>query len=346
MSQIFDYYTYRVWCNTDSKWEEVVLSVPTGDPEPTAPTTCPTDTGHTIDTNQTTINNIQLADTVVVGNTPQVYTEKPMDTLYHIYAHDFCKPWTWYMESTLKTDEIHNITGTPTTVTLGEATPIWLKGRDLMNSHLISTYDFDVRVNDVAKTEQDYVHYKNLYQIDGGAEDWSQHPGDYYYDRENNNLVFHTPLVDGDVVKITYYYVDNTKSERSRFRVQSPASHPNHYVKIETIEVDFSTDIKLRDTAVFQLWAGGGASLQMDKRYYKMDNYRADSVRPNPATAACGGVGERGMNSDGRTYTWDYISAFPIKSSLGMWLDIFLEYNEAFGGDNATVTLYTKLIPE
>jgi len=41
---------YRLWCTTDSKWETVFL--PEGDPEPIL---CPTDTGHTVDTNLTSV---------------------------------------------------------------------------------------------------------------------------------------------------------------------------------------------------------------------------------------------------------------------------------------------------
>jgi len=43
-------YKYRVWCSTDSKWEYWLL-----DEGASAPTTCPTDTGHTIDGAKTVI---------------------------------------------------------------------------------------------------------------------------------------------------------------------------------------------------------------------------------------------------------------------------------------------------
>ena len=42
--------TYRVWCSTDSKWEFV-----TQDKGLAVPTVCPTNGGHTVDTNLTSI---------------------------------------------------------------------------------------------------------------------------------------------------------------------------------------------------------------------------------------------------------------------------------------------------
>ena len=48
---------YRVWCSTDSKWEYWWIAE--GD---AAPTTCPTDTGHTVDSAKTTIVEIQATN--------------------------------------------------------------------------------------------------------------------------------------------------------------------------------------------------------------------------------------------------------------------------------------------
>jgi hypothetical protein len=51
---------YRVWCDTDSKYEYVWAE--------TAPTACPTDTGHTIDTSKTSIVESRGDDFVDISN--------------------------------------------------------------------------------------------------------------------------------------------------------------------------------------------------------------------------------------------------------------------------------------
>lgn len=53
---------YRVWCSTDSQWEYVWAEA--------APTTCPTDTGHTIDSGQTSIVGKLSEETVEVTQEP------------------------------------------------------------------------------------------------------------------------------------------------------------------------------------------------------------------------------------------------------------------------------------
>ena len=49
--------TYRIWCDTDSKWEYV-----TQDIDAAVPTVCPTDGGHTVDTDKTAITETNEAD--------------------------------------------------------------------------------------------------------------------------------------------------------------------------------------------------------------------------------------------------------------------------------------------
>jgi hypothetical protein len=54
-------YKYRVWCNTDSKYEYIWLE----DTE-AAPTTCPTDTNHVIDSAKTSVETVTATTQVEV----------------------------------------------------------------------------------------------------------------------------------------------------------------------------------------------------------------------------------------------------------------------------------------
>ena len=57
---------YKVWCNTDSKWEYVWLDV-----DAAVPVTCPTDpVGHTIDGNKTAVNDTTVGEDVSIGVFP------------------------------------------------------------------------------------------------------------------------------------------------------------------------------------------------------------------------------------------------------------------------------------
>jgi hypothetical protein len=69
---------YAIWCDTDSKWEYVLLE--DGDP---TPTTCPTDTGHTVDTDKVNIvETINYEITDVSGKEMIHQTSKPLGALY------------------------------------------------------------------------------------------------------------------------------------------------------------------------------------------------------------------------------------------------------------------------
>ena len=57
---------YRLWCNTESKWEYIIL-----EENENAPTTCPADPSHTIDTTKTSIiDSLEKANTKVEQQIP------------------------------------------------------------------------------------------------------------------------------------------------------------------------------------------------------------------------------------------------------------------------------------
>jgi hypothetical protein len=43
---------------------------------------------------------------------------------------------------------------------------------------------------------------------------------------------------------------------------------------------------------------------------------------------------------DTQGYPWRYKAGIVLKASLGAQIDIYLEHDEEFGGDEATATLY------
>jgi hypothetical protein len=345
-----DYYHFRVWCTTENAWVDSIVAVPAGDPEPAAPTTCPNDDAHTIDTNLTSIEYKQLQNAVAITNT--VHIDKPMDTLNHIYSHDFAKPETWYSSSVQADQYVFGAAVAGQTefslphnnvidLTHGKVT-----GEDFIKTPADGSYVPVVQVNDVVVAQQNDFHYGNnndpngVWRLDGA-------PGEIWFKPGYINA--------GDIVKVDYWYnpfdINNTAHNvsgnyYSLFKVTPPAGQ---YIKIESIEVQFTTNIEFNDTIVFKLTAAGGAFTVMEKRHKTMDNLQDDALRVNPQAAASGGTGPRGQTNATSVMTWDYISAFPIYSSQAMSMDIYLEHDQPFGPANnarATATVYTKLFDE
>ena len=99
-----DVYKYRIWCNTDSQYEYWYL-----DKDAAAPTTCPTDTGHSIDGAKTSVvetipNEIQLVN---VNNDPKVHpTVTATGNRAYWFSPDYTKKTSWFGSSVESYDEL------------------------------------------------------------------------------------------------------------------------------------------------------------------------------------------------------------------------------------------------
>jgi hypothetical protein len=211
-----------------------------------------------------------------------------------------------------------------------------MTGEDFLKDALGNDFRVKVKVNGSLKTEQN-PHYGS--------------GGDYTVDYDAGTITFTSALNVNDEVKVTYHYATTC------LLTIRPA--PGKKLVVSIVEVQFSADVEIRDTVVFQpygyvdvfapqyLQANGGPYPSGTKiplgnpvKYKSMSDYVNDALRAYPQYPAMGGEGWRGMPQPVYIMDWDYLRSKPLYSSAGMEIRIFLENDTPFGGYYATATFY------
>ena len=285
-------------------------------------------------------NGLLLSPTTADGR-QRFAVEKTDQSKKTLYSHDWTKPTTWYTTSVRVVDEVATDSGDHLTYVLVHQIIIdsyhgFITNEDFIKDDAGNSYRVSVKVNDVAKVEQD-PHYGS-----GGA---------YTVDYTLGKITFLAALQANDVVKVTYHYmVDST------FVVKPDAGKS---LLIDFAEVQFSDDIVLTDSAVFQpygyvdvfapqyLKANGGPldpgtliKLGNPSIYKTMNDYQNDAVKAYPVYPAMGGNGWRGMNRPVIVLDWDYVSSTLLRSDYGIEIHIKLHHDTPFGGTYGTATFY------
>ena len=194
-------------------------------------------------------------------------------------------------------------------------------------------YRVSVKVNGVAKTEQD-PHF--------GA------GGDYQINYAAGVVTFLAALIDTDEVTVTYHYATS-----SVFTIK-PA--PGKSLSLDLAEVQFSQDIQLNDSVVFQPYGYVQAfapqycpspypvntliPLGAPLIYKTMRDFMNDALKTYPVYPALGAGNWRGMAQPTVVFDWDYVRSTRLRSSLGMEIRVKLEHDTPFGGAFATATFY------
>lgn len=266
-----------------------------------------------------------------------IATTKPDATKVTLISHDWTDTTTWYETATRVADETTTNSGDNQRYLLAHTNIIdtyhgKISKEDYLKSADGYSYRVEVRVNDIIKTEQD-PHYGT--------------GGDYTIDYDDGYIDFLSPLDPADEVKATYYYMVD-----SVFTIK-PETDKN--LKIIYVEVQFSDDIILTDSVIFQpyglvdifapqLMPGvpSGTKIPLgDPTVYKtMTDYQNEAVKAYATYPALGGAGWRGNSHPIIVMDWDYISSTVLRYDYGMEVRISLQHNEPFEGWYATATFY------
>lgn len=276
---------------------------------------------------------------------PRVAFEKAIKPHPTFISHDWCKKTTWFATATRVVDEVAADSGDHLTYSLA-------------HQFVIDTYHGQLS-DEETLVDSGGHSYRVVVKVNGAAVD-EQDPhlgsgGDFTVDYAAGTISFLAALEPGDVVTVTYHYaVDST------FIVRPEAGKT---LVINSAEVQFASDVVLKDTAVFQpyglvdvfapqLVAGGfvptGTKIPLGapKKYKTMLDYYNDAKRAYPELPALGGSSWRGVQHKSVVLDWDYEGAIFLSSAAGMEVRIFLEHHEPFEGSFATATLYGTTEPE
>lgn len=266
-----------------------------------------------------------------------IATEKSDSTKVTIVSHNWADPCTWYQSSVRAVDEVATHVSDYQTYQVNTSIIDLYHGKvsdeDFLKDDDGYSYTVTVKVNDTTKTEQD-PHYST--------------GGDFTVDYLDGYIQFLSPLDPADVVKVTYHYATT-----SDFTVKPTAGKR---LKIVAVEVQFSVDIQMTDSCVFQPYgyveafapqyspvpypAGTLIPLGNASVYKTMSDYLNSSFKAYATYPAIGGNTWRGMTQDTVVMDWDYVSNTVLESSKGMRVVIKNQHDEALGGAYATATFY------
>lgn len=241
---------------------------------------------------------------------------KRLDTI----GINFCDPRTWYQEAVQVTDETLSDSGDGLTF-VPATSRVWIDvshGR-LSDEHLLSAYLPVMEVDDVEMVEDSPEENDN----------------DYTIDYMTGAVTFNSSQSGKTVVAKSYWYENG-----STFTLKPDSGK---ILTITSVEVQFSKDIELTDSCVFQPYVIGFP--YGDPKIYKtMQDYINEAEGSYPEIPQMGGSSWRGMSQPVHIFRWPYKerAITELKSSLQMEIRVFLQNNTHFDGSGAIPTFYGK----
>jgi len=243
-----------------------------------------------------------------------------------IVTYNWCDKCTWYQGSTRKTGQALTL-DSGTTYESGFANWIDLTHGRLYREDLVSA-DYLVKVYD------DGVELTP-------REPFATSGGDYTVDYENGKVTL-AAAPSGAVT------ADFSHENGSLFTI---APLEGKRLWVEESEVQFSSDIDIKDTIHFQAWAYNPADLPnkvpvTEKTTYKTAGDFVDEARGTyPQVPAFGGS-TRGLSQPHLVFPFKYLQLKELFYSLGLEIRIWLENDTEFGGERATATFYCTSMDE
>lgn len=285
---------------------------------------------------------ISLSNKSTADGRLRVAIEKSSIDSITYYSHNWCDKTTWYTMSTKVTNEVPVNSGDDLTFNLTNTDIIDLyHGKVQDEDDLVDSNDDSylaiVTLDTVAQVEED-PHHRHI---------TSAAHGDYVIDYEAGTVTFHSAVNPASIVRVSYYYATT-----SEFKIVPPT---NNTIQIESVELQFSQNITIRDTTQFITYGSvddfapelldnpypSGTIIPLRTKLYKtLYNYIGGSMRSYPAIPPLSISTWRGMQDPVSIFDWDYQRGLVLDSSKGMSITIKLEHNEEFGGSHASVTFY------
>jgi len=279
---------------------------------------------------------------MIVDNPPRtsrrfnrIQVEPPEAKRLDVVSINWCDRTTWYPSSVRVEDEVLADSGDSATYN-PETQRAWI---DVMHGKLTGEYSLRpmyqvvVKVNGTTKTENP-VGTSN---------------GDYSINYETGQVTFNSSLAPTDVVTASYNY------ENGSTWTIKPSD--GRTIRITTVEVQFSADLVLTDTVLFEAHglvdvfaphlvpavpSGTVIPLGNQAVYQVMQDYINEAERAYPSIPKLGGTGWRGMPQEVHIFRWPYSSrgTTDLVASMGLEIHIKLENDIPFEGEIGIVTFY------
>jgi hypothetical protein len=202
--------------------------------------------------------------------------------------------------------------------------------------------------DEIAKELEPTTKFEVKVYVDGVLQTmrapFSNTGGDYEVDYLNGKITFFIAQANVNVT------ADYTKVLSSSWKL---VPTEGRVLEINYAEIDTSSDIIMNDSIVFtaygyvdvfapELMPGipSGTQIPIDVTKYKtIRQLRQEAVGTTPAEPVLGGT-VRGVQTDWRTMPFRYRATRQLWALSGMYLEIKLENDQAFNGENATATFH------
>jgi hypothetical protein len=257
-----------------------------------------------------------------------------------LFTPNWCDRTTWHYKSVRVVDEVLDpqVIGVFTTY-------------DFLHQNVIDTYHGKISGEDYLK-DSDGNSYRVVVKVNGVIK-IERNPhfgtgGDYTIDYPLGTVTFTLPLSENDEVKVTYHYENG-----SEWTIKPDSGK---ILKIGKVEVQFSEDVNLTDSVVFQLYGvvdiwdpqlvpniyPSGTMIPIgDADVLKtIQDYINEANGSFPTIPIIGGNSWRGLSQKIQVFQWDYQSLTDISSKLRLEIRIKLEHDTPFNGTTATATFY------
>jgi hypothetical protein len=239
-------------------------------------------------------------------------------------------PSTWYGTSTRVAAAALTDSGDGLTWTSGDTWIDMTHGKLFDEDALVADtehgYAIEVKVDGAVKTE------RTPFATSGG---------DFTVDYRLGKVVFPSSQA-GKTVTATY-----SKMVDSVFAL---VPSEGKAIDIEEVEAQFSEDIVMNDTIVFEVWAYNPADLPNKvkiggTRYKNFKNFIDEALGSYPVIPAIGGS-VRGASHAIYGFPFRYGTVRTLSSAYGVELRVRLESDVPFGGEHATATFYCTVRTE
>lgn len=283
-------------------------------------------------------NNIPLVQPRTTNGLIRTSSEKTEITKKNFFTHNWADKTTWYTESVYVEDEVAT-TSDNTVYSLSHTFivdtfhgKIFLE--DFLKDSSNRSYRVSVKVNDVLKSEID--PHNNV--------------GDFTVNYNLGTITFNSTLSNSDIVKATYHYATT-----SGFYIRPDT---NKKLSISIAEVQFSEDIILTDSIVFQAYGyvdvfaphlvsvlGSGTKIPLEDPvvYKTISDFQSDAFKAYPSYPAISASTWRGMSQKLMVFDWDYISSTSLFAKYGMEIKVSLDHDLPYSGSYASASFYCSM---
>jgi hypothetical protein len=258
-----------------------------------------------------------------VTETSSVYVQPKESVSTRMITHNWCDPTTWFGRAARK-DAVALTNPTGDGIRWVSPDKHWIDlnhGRYPQENGIKASYLPQVFVGGVQKTER---------------EPFAEVGGDFRIDYTTGEVFFFESQAGAQV---TANYSHATTSE---FII---CPNPGKVLKIFRSEIQFTSDVILKDTIIFQSFVYNPADLPNKVPYgapvvYKtMGDYEDQARGIYPYAQPIGGPA-RGYTQGRVTYPFEYDTVIALDSAVGAEIRVYLENHVPYEGKKATATFH------